>query len=89
MKSNSLVISISLSEPLKSFVDEQAAAAGNSPGDYVLSLINAERMRKAQETLEAALLEGLNSGPSVPVNHAYWERERDLLGLPPRTAKPG
>lgn len=87
MASDSLTIS--LSEPLKSFVEEQAAAAGYSPGDYILSLINAERIRKAQATLEAALVEGLNSGPSIPVDQAYWKREKELFALPPRTAKPG
>ena len=84
MEPNSL--DISLSGPLKSFVEAEAAAAGNTPSDYVLSLIDSERKRKAGEQLEAALLDGLNSGPSIPVDEAYWERERQLLGLPPRTA---
>ena len=81
-------LDISLSGSLKSFVEAQAAAAGNSPGDYVLALIDAERQRKAEKELEEALLDGVNSGPSVPVNDEYWENERRLLGLPPRTSKP-
>jgi antitoxin ParD1/3/4 len=86
MESDSL--DISLSGSLKSFVETQAAAAGNSPGDYVLALIDAERQRKADEELDAALLDGLNSGPSIPVDDRYWDNERRLLGLPPRAAKP-
>lgn len=81
-------LDISLSGPLKSFVEAQAAAAGNSPGDYVLALIDAERQRKAEDELEGALLDGADSGPSIPVNEAYWENERRLLGLPPRSSKP-
>jgi hypothetical protein len=81
-------LDISLSGSVKSFVEAQAAAAGNSPGDYVVALINAARQRKAEEELEAALLEGVNSGPSVLVDHEYWKNERRALGLPPRAAKP-
>ncbi|HUY92829.1 MAG TPA: hypothetical protein VMV10_29080 [Pirellulales bacterium] len=86
MESDSL--DISLSGRLKSFVEAQAAAAGNSPGDYVLALIDAERQRKAEEQLEVALLDGVNSGPSIPVNEEYWENERRLLGLPVRASNP-
>ncbi len=80
-------LDISLSGPLKSFVEAQAAAAGNTPRDYVLALINAERQRKAEEEWEADLLDGVNSGPSIPVNEEYWENERRLLGLPPRSVR--
>ena len=53
---------ISLTDPLQTFVDEQVAAGdyGNA-ADYVASLIEAEAKARAQEKLEALLLEGLDS----------------------------
>ncbi|HVX59509.1 MAG TPA: hypothetical protein VHC19_02875 [Pirellulales bacterium] len=86
MKTDSLDISVS--GALKAVVEAQAAASGNTPSDYVLTLIDAERKRQSGEALEAALLEGVNSGPSVAITEGFWESERRTLGLPPRTAKP-
>ena len=78
-------LNISLNEPLKTFVIEQAAAAGfPQPGDYVSALIDAERRRKAEAELEALLVEGLDSGPSVEADDVYWAQNRRKLGLPPR-----
>ena len=78
-------LNITLDEPLKTFVLEQAAAAGYpQPGDYVSALIDAERRRKAASELENLLLEGLQSGPAIEADDAYWEQSRRTLGLPPR-----
>ena len=83
MSSNPLTIS--LNDPLKTFVLEQAAARGYpQPGDYVSDLIDAERRRKAGAELEAMLVEGLHSGPSIEADDSYWEEGRRKLGLPPR-----
>jgi antitoxin ParD1/3/4 len=55
-----------LNEPLKSFVLEQAAAAGYpQPSDYVLALIDAERRRKSESELEEMLVAGLCSGELI------------------------
>lgn len=53
---------ISLTDPLQTFVDEQVASGdyGNA-ADYVAALIEAEAKARAQEKLEALLLEGLDS----------------------------
>jgi antitoxin ParD1/3/4 len=78
-------LTISLDEPLKTFVLQEAAAAGfHQPGDYVSALIDAERRRKADLRLEGLLMEGLESGPAVEADDAYWETNRRKLGLPPR-----
>ena len=53
---------ISLSDPLQTFVDEQVATGDYSnAADYVAALIQAEAKARAQEKLEALLLEGLDS----------------------------
>lgn len=78
-------LTITLNEPLKTFVLEQAAAAGYpQPADYVSALIDAERFRKAQSELESLLVAGLDSGPSIEAGKDYWGENRRNLGLPPR-----
>lgn len=53
---------ISLSDPLQSFIDEQVASGDyRNAADYVAALIEAEAKARAQERLEALLLEGLDS----------------------------
>jgi len=58
-------MNISLPEPLKQFVDGQIATGRySSASEYVRELIRADEKRKAEELLEARLLEGLNSAES-------------------------
>lgn len=74
MASDSL--NISLGEPLKSFVEEQAVAGGfTRPDEYVSAVLNAERRRKAEDELERLLLEGLNSGPPIEATEEFWNEK--------------
>lgn len=58
-------MNISLPDPLKQFVDRQIAQGRySSVSEYVRELIRADEKRKAEEQLEAKLLEGLNSAES-------------------------
>ena len=69
-------LTISLPEPLRAFVEEQAAQGGHgSPDEFVQALIRAEQTRQAEARLEALLLEGLRSevGPMTPDD---WEAIR-------------
>ncbi|WP_295392777.1 type II toxin-antitoxin system ParD family antitoxin [uncultured Thiodictyon sp.] len=69
-------VNISLPDPLKQFVDGQVAQGRySSASDYVRELICADEKRKAEETLEAALLEGLNS-PESPLTPEDWTAMR-------------
>jgi antitoxin ParD1/3/4 len=69
-------INISLSEPLKRFVDSQVADGRYAgPGDYVRDLIRADERRKAEAVLEAKLLEGLG-GPESLVTADDWQQIR-------------
>lgn len=55
-------MNISLPDPLKQFVDGQVSQGRySSPSEYVCELIRADEQRKAEEQLEAKLLEGLNT----------------------------
>jgi antitoxin ParD1/3/4 len=58
-------MNISLPEPLKKFVDGQIAAGRySSASEYVRELIRQDEKRKAEERLEALLLEGLQGEES-------------------------
>lgn len=55
-------MNISIPDPLKRFVDgEIAKGRYSSASEYVRELIRADEKRKAEEQLEALLLEGLSS----------------------------
>lgn len=73
-------MNISLTDPLKQFVDEEVSQGGySSTSDYVRDLIRQRQRQKAEELLRRLIAEGLASGPGVPVTPATFERmRRDL-----------
>ena len=69
-------MNISLPDPLKKFVDGQISTGRYSTAsEYVRELIRADEKRKAEEQLEAKLLEGLNSAESE-LTAADWSAIR-------------
>ena len=67
-------MNVSLPETLREFVDERVAEGSfANASDYVRALIRDDRLKRAQAGLEAKLLEGLQSGPAVVADDAYWE----------------
>jgi len=69
-------MNISLPDPLKQFVDGQIAQGRySSVSEYMRELIRADEKRKAEEHLEAKLLEGLNS-PERELTPADWSAIR-------------
>lgn len=66
-------MNISLPDPLKQFVDGQIATGRySSASEYVRELIRADEKRKAEERLEALLLEGLQ-GDETELTRADWK----------------
>ena len=73
-------MNISLPDALKEFVDAQVKNRGYSTSsEYVRDLIRNDQVRQAEQRLAALMLEGLESGPAVPVTEAYWNHKRDAL----------
>jgi antitoxin ParD1/3/4 len=65
-------MNISLPDPLKQFVDGQISTGRySSASEYVRELIRNDEKRKAEEQLEAKLLEGL-SGAETALTQADW-----------------
>ena len=82
-------INISLPEPLKQFVDAQISQGRySSTSEYMRELIRADEKRKAEELLEAKLLEGLSSSESE-LAKGDWEKIRNeaLIIIESRKAK--
>jgi antitoxin ParD1/3/4 len=68
-------LNISLPEPMKAFVESQIAEGGYSTAsEYIRALIREAQKRKADEALEALLLEGL--GPQQGTVIEWEERKR-------------
>jgi antitoxin ParD1/3/4 len=66
-------MNVALPENLKQYVLRQAAEGGySSASEYVRELIRADQKRKAQERLEAVLLEGLQSGEARELTSEDW-----------------
>lgn len=73
-------MNISLPEPLKRFVDEQIAAGRySSASEYVRTLIREDEKRKAQERLDALLLEGLEGAESALTKDDWASIRKEAL----------
>ncbi len=69
-------MNISLPDPLKKFVDGQIAEGRySSVSEYMRELIRADEKRKAEDKLEALLLEGLNT-EETEFTRADWNAIR-------------
>ena len=69
-------MNISLPDPLKQFVDGQIETGRySSASEYVRELIRQDERRKAQDRLEALLLEGLN-GQGTSLTKPEWQAIR-------------
>jgi antitoxin ParD1/3/4 len=73
-------LNISLPQSLKDYVEHQVQEGGYStPSEYLRDLLRQDQKRRAEEKLEALLLEGLNSGEPIEVTEEYWENKRQEL----------
>ncbi len=67
-------MNISLPDPMKEFVEAQAAREGfGTVSEYLRSVIREVQKRQAREALEGKLGEGLESGPAAPLTPTEWD----------------
>ncbi len=67
-------INISLPDQLKEFVDDQVNSGRfSSVSEYVRDLIRDDEKRKAQEKLEALLMEGIQSSGATEMRREDWD----------------
>jgi antitoxin ParD1/3/4 len=82
-------MNITLPEPMRRFVEEQIATGSyGTASEYVRALIREDQKRRAQERLEALLLEGLDSGDPIEATPEFWHELKTRLGAR-REAKQG
>lgn len=71
-------LNISLPDSMRAFIEEQTKTGTYSTAsEYLRTLIREDQKQKAQERLEALLLEGLESGEAQRLTPDDWE---DLRG---------
>lgn len=73
-------MNVALPESMKHFVQERVSEGGySSVSEYVRELIRADQKRRTEERIDALLLEGLDSGTTLPVPGDYWEEKKRRL----------
>lgn len=73
-------MNIALPESMKQFVQERVTEGGySSTSEYVRELIRSDQRRKAEERIDALLLEGLDSGEPLSVSQDYWDEKKRKL----------
>jgi antitoxin ParD1/3/4 len=73
-------MNIALPESMKHYVQERVSEGGySSVSEYVRELIRDDQKRKVEERIDALLLEGLDSGESIPITKGYWEEKKRKL----------
>lgn len=73
-------MNISLPDAMRDYVDEQVAAGSyGSTSEYFRELVRQDQKRKANERLEAMLLEGLSSGTATEMTDGDWKDIREAV----------
>ncbi|MFM8331912.1 MAG: type II toxin-antitoxin system ParD family antitoxin [Candidatus Methylumidiphilus sp.] len=73
-------MNISLPDTLKSFVDTQLRERGyGSSSEYIRDLIRNDQIQQAERRLAALMLEGINSGPAMPIDQNFWDAKHENL----------
>lgn len=69
---------ISLPDSMKRFVKERVEEEHYSnPSDYVRALIREDQKRRDERRLEQMVLQGLASGPGIPMTPEEWNKLRE------------
>lgn len=67
-------MNISLPPTLKEWVEEQVHRRGfGTASEYIRQVLREERDRQVRQQIDAALIEGLESGPSTPMTRKDWD----------------
>jgi antitoxin ParD1/3/4 len=69
-------MNISLPQELREYIEQQTKGGYSTPSEYVRELMRGDQKRRAKERLDVLLLEGLDSGESLPARPAFWDELR-------------
>jgi len=83
-------MNISLPDPLKDFIDHQVAEGRySSVSEYIRELIRGDEKRKAEDRLEALLLEGLEGEETPLTREDFDDIRKEALEQLKRRKKKG
>jgi antitoxin ParD1/3/4 len=67
-------MNISLPPALRSWIEQQVVLRGfGTASEYIRQVLREELERETRRRIDAALLEGLASGPATPMTAADWK----------------
>lgn len=67
-------MNISLPPTLKEWVEEQVNRRGfGTASEYIRQVLREEQERQVRQRIDAALIEGIESGPSTPMTRKDWD----------------
>ena len=70
-------MNISLPPTLKDWVDEQVSRRGfGTASEFVRQMLREEQQRQLRQRIDAALVEGIESGLSTPMTARDWDDVR-------------
>lgn len=70
-------INVSLPESMREWIEDVVAKNGyGTVSEYIRELVRQDQKQRAKATLEAKLLDSLESGPATEMTRAEWERIR-------------
>ena len=73
-------MNVSLPESMREYVDRQVETGGYSTAsEFIRHLIRDDQKRSADQRLQVALLEGLDSGEPIEITDEWWSRKREEL----------
>jgi antitoxin ParD1/3/4 len=73
-------MNIALPDTMKHFVQQRVSEGGySSVSEYIRDLIRTDQKLKAEERIDALLLEGIDSGEPITVTKEYWEEKKRKL----------
>lgn len=73
-------INISLPESMRDYIDQQVqGGAYSTASEFVRQLIREDQKREAEQRLQVALLDGLDSGEPIEITNEWWDRKRAEL----------
>ena len=83
MKQKTATMNISLPATLRDQLEQKLTRhAYSTASEYVRELIRKDLQREAIEKVDTLLLEGIHSGPAVPMTDHDWQELRTLAGRP-------
>lgn len=74
------IVNISVPDKMKEYIDERVGEGRfSSTSEYFRDLVREDQKRRAQERLEALLLEGIDSGEPIEITDDYLHKKRAQL----------